>query len=658
MQKAFFQKRHREAIQGPQRIPETVDLKAELDRLRLENQQLKASLKNSADDMSSMETLLEDSQTSYWEWSSSEASFYISPSLKRMLAYDVADLPTSLEIWRLIAHPKDFPNLINFLKGKWQTADKNELSLRLYCKCGSTIWVRLKARITKRDENGQALKVVGTATNIMETMEAMEFQDHFFELSTEMFCVADFDGYFKRLNSVWEKVLGYSAEELMAQPFLTFVHPDDHEKTRKAAESLANGNPLNNFVNRYITKKGDNKWISFSATPVVDESKIYAVARDITLDQKIQEILVTSEEGYRTLFDFAPIGIAQLDLDGKIQMSNRNLEKILGFSGKELLEREFATLANIRDYQEIKDLFKEVAFQQSGRSRLESRFNHRDGFLVWGNITFSLVPKPGGNPDMVIAMIEDISPRKCSEFALYRKNEELERSNNELEQFAYIASHDLQEPLRTVSNFMQLLEKETLNQLPEKSQTYVRFVIEASQRMQTLLDSLLSFSRIGKEKGRPGEVDCNKVMDSVVKNLSAMIDEKNALVEYHHLPMVYGHEAQLIQLFQNLVANGIKFKGEEPPRIVVEAIEKNSFCEISVRDNGIGIEPRFFDQIFDVFQRLHDRSQYPGAGIGLSVCKKIADLHQGHIKVSSTPGKGTTFKLTIPSTRSINENVA
>jgi light-regulated signal transduction histidine kinase (bacteriophytochrome)/HAMP domain-containing protein len=266
------------------------------------------------------------------------------------------------------------------------------------------------------------------------------------------------------------------------------------------------------------------------------------------------------------------------------------------------------------------------------RAELEERVVARTGELKQSN-------------EQLAAEVEE---RRRAEAMLTLRSQELLRSNSELEQFAYVASHDLQEPLRMVTSYMQLLERRYREKLDSDAREFIGFAVDGAKRMRVLIEDLLSYSRIAT-RGQPFRpTDCERVLEAVEGSLRVAIQESGARVTHGQLPTVVADPTQLQQLFQNLISNAIKFRRNVPPEVHVEAGSKDDSWCFSVRDNGIGIEPRFFDRIFVVFQRLHSRTAYPGTGIGLAICKKIVERHGGSIWVDSELGVGTTFHFTIP----------
>jgi light-regulated signal transduction histidine kinase (bacteriophytochrome) len=247
---------------------------------------------------------------------------------------------------------------------------------------------------------------------------------------------------------------------------------------------------------------------------------------------------------------------------------------------------------------------------------------------------------------------KEIEVRKRAEEALKEYSSELARSNADLQQFAYVASHDLQEPLRAVSSFSQLLARRYRGKLDSDADDFITFMVEGATRMQTLINDLLTFSRIGTRGNPFAPVDCENILQTAKENLTVAIAESGAVITQDPLPALVADEIQLTQLFQNLFGNAIKFhRPEEAPRIHVSSKRQDGAWRLSVRDNGIGIDPQYFDRIFVIFQRLHGREKYSGTGIGLAICKKIVERHGGRIWVESEPGKGSTFHFVIPDER-------
>jgi signal transduction histidine kinase len=238
--------------------------------------------------------------------------------------------------------------------------------------------------------------------------------------------------------------------------------------------------------------------------------------------------------------------------------------------------------------------------------------------------------------------------RQRAEEQLRRTSSELARSNTDLQQFAYVASHDLFEPLRMVTSFLQLLREHSAGKLDKESEEFIGFALDGAHRMQALISDLLAYSRVDKRGQTMEPTDCNQVLDAAIANLKVAIDESGATIQRERLPTVRGDIVQLIQLFQNLLGNAIKFQGEDKPKIDINVKEDDGEWHFSFRDNGIGIDPKHFERIFEIFQRLHTRQEYAGTGIGLSICKRIVERHGGRIWVESSTGQGSTFHFTLP----------
>jgi PAS domain S-box-containing protein len=285
----------------------------------------------------------------------------------------------------------------------------------------------------------------------------------------------------------------------------------------------------------------------------------------------------------------------------------------------------------------------------------ENRYRCHDGSYRWlrWNVRSDVKRK------LMYAVARDVTEQKRSAAEIIRLNadlearvslrtEELARSNTELERFAYVASHDLQEPLRMVASYLQLLQRRYQGKLDADADEFIGFAVDGASRMKALINDLLALSRVGTQGKAFGPVDCGKILNDALDDLQLAVADSGAAVTHDPLPTVTGDEVQLTRLLQNLIGNAVKFRGDTPPRIHVGARREGGDWHFSVRDNGIGIDPQYFDRVFLIFQRLHGREEFSGTGIGLAVCKKIVERHRGKIWIESRPGEGATFHFTLP----------
>ena len=334
-----------------------------------------------------------------------------------------------------------------------------------------------------------------------------------------------------------------------------------------------------------------------------------------------------------------------IDTDGTIQRVNQAAISLLGYERHELVGRSADDL--FEEGVDVLSLLKQSGLNDIIR-RVDTSVVTKDGRHVPVSLSGSVMHDEDGEIQGMVCVAQDITERKRTQEILERQTQELARSNSELEQFAWVASHDLQEPLRMVASYTQLLSKRYKGKLDADADEFIAFAVDGATRMRRLINALLELSRVGT-RGKDFEAtDCETIYDRTLVNLQGLVEESGAVVTHDRLPTVMGDVTQLGQLFQNLIANAIKFRGDEQLTVHVGAEQRNGHWEFCVRDNGIGIDPEYAERIFVVFQRLHGKGDRPGTGIGLSICKKIVELHGGRIWVKSQPDEGAAFYFTLP----------
>ncbi len=359
--------------------------------------------------------------------------------------------------------------------------------------------------------------------------------------------------------------------------------------------------------------------------------------------------LAGAERPYRVMIESMQEGAATVSDAGTVLYANHRLGDMLGRPLHDLIGRPAAAFAVPAERDRFQQLLRDASVGAAhGETTLQT-----DAGAVTASIAANPLDLDGGRAACLV--ITDLSQQKRTEqrlettnAMLARRTRALARSNHELEQFAYIASHDLRAPLRTIRGFVDLLADALNEGAQERVVEYMGFIEDAAERMQHLIDDLLQFSRVGATGGQRVSTDAGEALEQVVASLHAAITETGATVTHDPLPTVTVDPVQFEQLLQNLIENALKFRGPGPPRIHVTAQRADEAWEFSVADNGIGLDPRFSDKIFVAFQQLHPHGAYPGTGIGLAICKKIVERHGGAIGVASAPGQGATFRFTIP----------
>jgi len=519
------------------------------------------------------------------------------------------------------------------------------------------------------DSQGQMVEIQSVGRDVTERklaeqalMEKTEELERYFTSSLDLLCIADVHGTFLRLNPEWERVLGYPLSELEGRRFMDFVHPDDVEATLGALGRLTSQEQVNSFENRCLDRQGGYRWIEWRCIPQGD--LIYAAARDVTDRHNALAALRASEERMQALIRSIPDLVFVLDENLVFQEYHQPVTDRLLVPPEQFVGKHFQAI----DFPEPARSEILLALQSTQRTGEPSRTEYWLD-LPQGRFRYDLLVTPYHTPPDIngeqgrglTVVVRDITQRYAMEQALRERGEGLARSNADLEQFAYAVSHDMRQPLRMVSSYLQILEKELADTLTDETREYLRFAVDGARRMDGMILGLLDYSRVGRKTDPKAWMNSRDSLDEALGFLRPAIEESRAEVRVAgDWPRIFASRDEMTRLFQNLVGNAVKFSHQDRPPVVDVAIEDQGRDWLfSVRDNGVGVAPRQQDQLFKVFSRLHPRGRYEGTGIGLALCRKIVEHHQGRIWVESEgEGSGSTFFFTLTKGQGENAEAA
>jgi len=506
------------------------------------------------------------------------------------------------------------------------------------------------------------------------------------ESSDDAIISKSLDGIIKSWNKGGEKMFGYTALQAVGKHISIIIPPEYIKEEKEISERIRNNEVIEHYETVRSKKTGEKFPVSLTVSPLKDRhgniigaSKI---ARDITLSKNVEAELIRANKALVLQNDEKEKRAAELIIANK-ELAFQNKEKENRAAELTLANEELA-FQNTEKENRAAELIvanKELAFQNTEKENRAAELTIANKELAFQNnekekraeeltlankeLAFQNTEKENRAAELIVANKElafqnEEKEKRAAELIVANKelafqNDEKEKraaeliiANKGLAQFAYVASHDLQEPLRTIANYMQVFKEDYSTVLNNKAQGYLNAVNGSIQRMSLLIKSLLDFSRLDHNK-KLTYVDCKKITDDVMADLDALIKSSGAIIEVTNMPFLNGYENEMRQLFQNLVTNAIKFRKKDVAPVIKLNVEKvNEEWKFSVGDNGIGIDRVHFDRIFELFQRLHTNREYEGSGIGLANCKKIVQLHHGHIWIESILGQGTTFYFTIP----------
>ena len=524
----------------------------------------------------------------------------------------------------------------------------------------------LRVDITKRKRIEKELKETSTSLEKLVKERTRELEKAYESLkeseekfralyddNPSMYFTVDAEFRVLSVNSFGAELLGYTVPELVGKSLITtlFYVKDKELAIQNLKNTLENKGQVFHWELRKVRKDGSIIWVKETARAAKESEGnivIYTVCEDITERKEAEKALKESEIKFRKLFDQATdsLSLTELNDDGTIGSYidvNKAATERLGYTKDELLN-----MSPLDIYLDHSAIFKNTSVMlEKGHSISENIQVTKDGRQIPVELNTTLFKLRGKN--IVLSISRDISERKRREQHLKEVITELKRSNDELQSFAYITSHDLQEPLRTIASFAQLIKKRYQDRLDSDADEFIDFMVDGASRMKEMIQGLLDYSRVGTQGHEFKEFQAKSALNYALSNLGTAIAEVNAEITSDPLPVIFADKDQIIRVFQNLIGNALKFRKEGvQPKIHVSARKEDNEYIFSVSDNGIGLEVQYSDKIFEVFKRLHTIGEYQGAGIGLAIVKRIIDRHGGRIWVESELGKGSTFYFTIP----------
>ena len=472
------------------------------------------------------------------------------------------------------------------------------------------------------------------------------------EEQAELICRYRQDATVSYVNDAFCAYFGLDKSEIIDREYHPVVYKADLAKVQYLIATMTPENPTVTVENRVVAK-GVVRWTQWNNRMIFDEAgnfvEYQSVGRDITPLKEIELKLRESEEKFRRAFEDAATGEALVALDGTFIQVNRSLCEIVGYQAEELVGKTFQEITHPEDLDLDLNYVRQMLAGQLRTYQMEKRYFHKLGYVVWVLLSASMVSDIDSQPAYFISQIQDISQRKLAEVKLNALVKELERSNQELDEFASVVSHDLVSPLHKQLLLVDLLKEEYGSFLGEAGLNYLDKIIGYNSRMDNLVRSLLAYARVTTEARPFVWLDLNEIIEDVLYDLKLEIALGKVEVKVSQLPTVKGDRLQLTQLFFNLLQNALKFRSQDRQlKLKINYHLADNYHQIAISDNGIGFEPEQHLKIFTPFHRLHSQRQYQGTGLGLAICEKIVERHQGKITAHSHSDRGATFTICLP----------
>jgi PAS domain S-box-containing protein len=625
-------------------------------------------------------------------------TLYISPQLKTVTGYDPEEWLADDELWYRMILPEDRERVMEEYTRTYAAMQPSSSEYRIKTRDGRVIWVSDETRLV-RDRKGKPLFWQGVMVDITALKRAEQIQQMTYRISHAVVSTPNLDALYSSIHSILGELMPVenfyialydASNNLISFPYFVDLYDQPPQPARPehglTEYVLRTKKPLwaSNEVFSKLVQQGEVEmvgtdsvdWIGVPlivgervtgvmVTQSYTEGAVYkqehmdlmefvSAQVAMAIERKIDQQRITDAlEFNETLIASSTLGICAYDASGQCILANESIARILGITREKILGENYYQIETWKKTGLLESAIEAVI---SGKeTRREIHLPNNSGKEIWLDCRFSSFYS-NGVPNLLLS-VDDISISKQAELNLKVYAAKLEQSNRDLQEFAYIASHDLQEPLRKVLAFGDRLASKYGDELDETGRDYLKRMKDASQRMQTLINDLLSFSRVTTRAQPFTEVDLNSLAQEVISDIEFHIDRTQGHVEIGDLPTIEADPTQMHQLLQNLINNALKFHQDGiSPIIHVSAKISGSKCQIYVKDNGIGFDMQYLDRIFKPFQRLHGREEYEGSGMGLAICRRIVERHSGGITAISNPGKGSTFIVTLPLAQTIGDN--